>query len=300
VHALYRPGGRAPDHGDEALADTDGGAVAWNAVDVLDRRNLEATIAAVKPSAIYHCAALADAAGSWTRVAATLEVNVMGTRNLVESVRRCGLDSPIVVPGSSMVYRGSDSAIDEDSAIGPTNPYAVSKLAQEMLAARAASDDGLRVLLPRAFNHIGPGQDPGYATSSFARQIAEIEADQGDPVLEVGNLDARRDVIDVRDTVRAYRLLAERGVPGRIYNVCGGRAYTMRDLLDMLVGLAGVKVEVKVDPKRLRPSDTPTVLGNPARLRDEVGWEPTIPLERTLEDLLEHWRQRVRARAART
>jgi len=148
------------------------------------------------------------------------------------------------------------------------------------------------VLLARPFNHAGPGQSPAYATSAFAQQIAEIEMGRRDAVLCVGNLDAKRDLTDVRDTVRAYHALVERGTVRRPYNVCSGRAYSMRALLDILLSLARVRVRVEIDPARLRPSDTPVVHGSHARLTADTGWEPQIPIEQTLTDLLDYWRNR--------
>jgi GDP-4-dehydro-6-deoxy-D-mannose reductase len=162
----------------------------------------------------------------------------------------------------------------------------VSKLAQEMRAAAAT----LPTLLARPFNHAGPGQSPSYATSAFAQQIADIEAGRREGVLHVGNLDAQRDITDVRDTVRAYQALAELGHPGLPYNVCSGRAHTMRSLLDILLSFARVRVRIEIDPTRLRPSDNPVILGSHARLTRDTGWTPAIPIEQTLSDLLQHWR----------
>jgi GDP-4-dehydro-6-deoxy-D-mannose reductase len=166
----------------------------------------------------------------------------------------------------------------------------VSKLAQEMLA--EGNPAGPQVLVARAFNHIGPRQDPWFAAAGFARRIADIEAGKWAPEIAVGNLEARRDLTDVRDTVRAYRAIAERGVPGRPYNVCSGRATAMRDVLDLLLARAHVPITIRVDPARYRPNELPVLLGNPRRLNEELGWSPAIPLERTLEELLDFWRAR--------
>ena len=157
----------------------------------------------------------------------------------------------------------------------------------------AASAPGARVFIARPFNHAGPRQSTAYVTSSFARQIAQIEAGTGEPIIRVGNLEARRDITDVRDTVRAYRLIVERGEPLRPYNVCSGRPYRVGDLLTTLIGLARIPIEVRVDPARLRPSDTPIIVGDPSRLVAETGWAAEIPIERLLGDLLDHWRGEV-------
>ena len=259
--------------------------VTWTAVDLLDRTAVRAALEAARPSVIYHCAGLAHLLDAWKAPARSLRVNVLGTHNLLEAARDLGLVCGVLVTGSAQVYRPSESALTEDAPIGPANPYGVSKLAQEMTAAVSP-----RAWLVRPFNHAGPRQSPAFATSAFAQQIAEIEAGRRQPVLQVGNLDVQRDITDVRDTVRAYQALAETGRPGRPYNVCCGRAYRMRDLLDILLSLARVRVRVDVDPARLRPSDNPVILGSHARLTADTGWQPEIPIEQTLADLLEHWR----------
>jgi GDP-4-dehydro-6-deoxy-D-mannose reductase len=285
VHAWANPGGRP-------IADEDP-RVHWHRVDILDRATVEAALLAAPPSAIYHCAGIAHVGHTWAAPARALQVNVLGTHHLLQSMRAAGLhDRPVLVTGSALVYRQSSDPITEDHPIGPGSPYGVSKLAQEMLAERATD---LRAIIARPFNHAGPGQDDTYVTSSFARQIAEIEAGIRNAVLRVGNLEARRDITDVRDTVHAYRLLVERGQPRRPYNVCSGEAHRVADLLDLLVSMSRVRFRVESDPDRMRPSDTPVVLGNASRLTRETGWTPSIPIERTLAALLDDWRARVSA-----
>lgn len=259
----------------------------WTAVDLLDRVAIRDALEAARPSVIYHCAGLADLHDAWRAPARALRVNVLGTHHLLEAARELGLSCGVLVTGSAQVYRPRTSEISEEDAIGPTNPYGISKLAQEMTAAAAR----LPAWLVRPFNHAGPRQSPAYATSAFAQQIAEIEAGRRESVIHVGNLDAQRDITDVRDTVRAYEALAETGHPRRPYNVCSGRAYSMRALLDILLSLARVRVRVEVDPARLRPSDNPVILGSHARLTADTGWTPMIPIEQTLADLLEYWRR---------
>ena len=160
-------------------------------------------------------------------------------------------------------------------------------------AARASA----RVVLTRPFNHAGPRQPSSFVTSSFARQIAEIEAGRRDPILRVGNLEARRDITDVRDTVRAYEMLADSGRPGRPYNICSGVAYRVGDVLEKLLGMAHLRVKVQQDPSRMRPSDNPIVVGDPSRIRSETGWHAEIPIDRTLADLLDWWRGQTGASA---
>jgi len=284
VHAWSNARGRAVD---PALASDR--RIQWRAVDLLDRASVRSALEGTRPSVIYHCAGFADDHRAWQDPARALRGNVLATHNLLESARALAFDARVVVPGSALIYRPSSEAIAEDAPIGPTSPYGVSKLAQEMTAAASP----LPVVLARPFNHAGPRQGPSYVTSAFAKQLAEIEAGLSEPILRVGNLDARRDLTDVRDTVRAYRALAEHGQPHRPYNVCTGRAYRVRELLDILLSLARITVTVEVDSSRLRPSDNPVVRGNPARIIEETGWRPAIPIEQTLADLLAFWRTTV-------
>ncbi|HXW06229.1 MAG TPA: GDP-mannose 4,6-dehydratase [Vicinamibacterales bacterium] len=267
-------------------------SVSWRAVDLLDREALASAVATLSPVAIYHCAGFADVAGASVHRDRALRVNAIGTHHLLEAVRRSSASCPVLVTGSALVYRPSADALREDSPIEPWNPYGFTKLAQEMIAMSARATP---VYLARPFNHAGPRQSPAYVTSSFARQIAEIETGRREPVLLAGNLDSRRDIMDVRDTVRAYQLIVDRGRPGRAYNVCSGRSHRIGDLLEMLVGMARIEVDVRRDPERMRPADIPVVLGDPSRLVAETGWRPEIPIEQTLADLLDYWRGRLAA-----
>jgi GDP-4-dehydro-6-deoxy-D-mannose reductase len=279
--AWHRPGGKPA----RPTAGVD-----WEAVDLLDLEAVSAAIARLRPSVVYHCAGAAHVGRSWDATASTLAINVRGTHHLLQALERAGTETRVLVPSSAMVYAPADQALAEDHPLRPASPYGLSKLAQEMLAAR--TDGALRVMIPRPFNHFGPRQDPFFAASGFARRIADIEQGRAAPELTVGNLDARRDLTDVRDTVRAYTHIVERGEPGRPYNVCRGAAISIRDLLDMLRARAHVPIAVAVDPNRLRPNDVPLVVGNPSRTRDEIGWAASIPIEQTVDDLLDYWRRR--------
>ncbi len=281
VVAWHRPGGSPP---------RPAAGVRWEPVDILDASSVTEAISAVQPSVVYHCAGAAHVGRSWQTTADTLAVNVRGTHRILEALRRSALRSPVLIPGSAMVYASVDGPLNEDHPLVPGSPYAVSKLAQEMLGLRAGGD-GLPVFIARAFNHFGPRQDAWFVASGFGRRIADVEAGRWDAEITVGNLEARRDLTDVRDTVRAYRLIVERGRPGRAYNVCTGHAVRIRDLLDLLLARARVPIRVRVDPARYRPNDVPLVLGDPARIRDEIGWAPKISLEQSLDDLLAYWRQ---------
>jgi GDP-4-dehydro-6-deoxy-D-mannose reductase len=282
VIAWHRPGGSPPRR--------DGSGASWEAVDLLDADQVRAAIARVRPSAVYHCAGAAHVGRAWSSTAPTFATNVLGTHHVLQAVERAGGDARVMVPSSALVYSSADEALTEAHPLLPSSPYGLSQLAQEMLASRASSS--LAVVIARPFNHFGPRQDPHFVASGFARRIADIEAGRWAPEIAVGNLEARRDLTDVRDTVRAYRLILERGQPGRPYNICSGRAISIRELLERMIARARVPVEVIVDPARYRPNDTPLLLGDPARLHDELGWAPEIPLEKTLDDLLEYWRHR--------
>jgi GDP-4-dehydro-6-deoxy-D-mannose reductase len=263
--------------------------VSWAAVDVTDSAAVTHSLDQLRPSAIYHCAGIADVHGTWAASTRALRVNVIGTHTLLAAVERLRLDVPILVTGSALVYGSALDALSEDSPLAPSSPYGVSKLAQEMAATLAAG----HVVITRSFNHAGPRQSDAYVTSSFARQIAEAEAGIREPVLAVGNLDARRDITDVRDTVRAYRLLVERGRPHQPYNVCRGEAFRIGDLLESLIRQARIRIQVRTDPARLRPNDNPVVLGSPQRLRQDTGWAPAVAIDDTLRDLLAHWRRQL-------
>jgi len=282
VVAWHRPGGRPPRNVPRTR---------WEAVDLLDAAQVTAAIARARPSAVYHCAGEAHVGRAWDATESTFAINVRGTNNLLRALESAGEAARVLVPSSGLVYAPSDAALAETHPLAPAGPYGLSKLAQEMLAAR--TDGALAVTIARPFNHLGPRQDPNFAASGWARRIADIEAGHAAPEIAVGNLEPRRDLTDVRDTVRAYQLILERGRPGRPYNVCTGRAITIRELLDRLLARARVPIDVKIDPSRFRPHDTAVVAGDPSRLRDELGWTPTIPLDRTLDDLLAYWRGEV-------
>ena len=278
--AWHRPGGSAP-------AARPG--VTWEAVDLLDRAQVEAAVTRRPPAAVYHCAGEAHVGRAWDHTASTFAINVRGTHFLIDALRTAGRRVPMFVPSSAMTYRPADVPLTESHPQVPASPYGVSKLAQELLAVRAVSD-GVDACIARAFNHVGPRQDPSFAASGFAKQIAEMESGVRAPEIVVGNLQARREITDVRDTVRAYRAILERGRPGRPYNVCSGQAIPIAEVVDRLVAQARVRVTVRVDPARFRPNDLPLVQGDPTRVREELGWTPHIPLDDTLRTLLDYWR----------
>jgi GDP-4-dehydro-6-deoxy-D-mannose reductase len=266
--------------------------------DLEDPAALLAAVREVRPERVLHLAAQSSPARSWDLPGATLHTNVIGLLNLTTALREARLAPRLLVVGSGEEYGQSGAAgraLDEQAELQPLSPYAVSKLAQSFLALQQHLAHGLDVLRTRTFNHTGPGRGEHFAESSFARQIAEIEAGQRAPVLEVGNLEAVRDYSDVRDVVRAYWALFEHGVAGQVYNVCSGVGVRIGTLLERLLELSAARVEVRQDPARLRPADLPALVGDPARLRAATGFSARHTLEGSLRDLLDHWRRRVSA-----
>ena len=268
-------------------------AVTCEAIDITDREKVAGAIERTAPARVFHLAGAPNVEESWTSALPHLQINVLGTHHLLDAIRRLGRPCRVVVVTSAQVYDVSGNPIAEDARLLPQNPYGLTKLAQDQVACAAAKGDGLDVMIARPFNHIGPGQGPGFAVASFARQIALIERSLAPPVLRVGNLTPRRDVTDVRDVVEAYRGIIEKGESGRTYNVCSGQAWQMQELLDRLLAFSTARISIEVDPARLRPVDVPVLEGDPTRIRSEIGWSPQIPIEQTLIDTLDYWRTRV-------
>ena len=264
-------------------------------IDVRDGAQLEAALVAAAPDVVYHLAALTHVGRSWEAPAETFSVNALGTLALLEAARHLETPPAVVLVSSAEVYGSGDGRpLRESSPLVPVSPYAASKVAAEFLGVQAAAGRGLRVVRARPFNHVGPGQSDAFVVAALARRIAEAEL-AGGGVVRVGNLTPQRDVTDVRDVVRAYRLLAEHGVAGEVYNVCTGRTFAISELLDRLVGLARCPIEVTFDPELARPVDVPVLLGDATQLARRTGWSPEIGLDETLADVLEHWRAEVTA-----
>jgi GDP-4-dehydro-6-deoxy-D-mannose reductase len=266
------------------------GLARWQQIDLLDRDRVAAAVRELRPSRVFHCAGLPQVAESWTNTAAPMAVNVIGTHHLIEALRVNAVSCRVLVTGSAHVYAQSPAPLTEDDRLAPASPYALSKLAQEQLALRCAAEDGIDVLVTRSFNHTGARQAASFVGPGLARQIALIEQGRQDPVIHVGNLDAVRDIMDVRDTVRAYVALMDAGESGSVYNVASGTGRSIRELLDALVQRSRVPVRVEPDPARMRPSDVPILIGDPARLRQATGWTAEIPFDRMIDDLLAYWR----------
>jgi GDP-4-dehydro-6-deoxy-D-mannose reductase len=294
IHGVVQP------HGSLAWTSTQGARVVE--ADLDDPAAAAAVIEEARPEGIVHLAGQSSVQQSWLDPGGTLRTNVLGIVHLLDAARRRGLRPAVLVVGSAEEYGPVTEAelpIRETAPLRPASPYAVSKVAQGALALLYGPAGGMRVVLTRTFHHTGPGRGEAFAESSFARQIAEIEHGLRPAVIEVGNLDAVRDFTDVRDVVRAYRLLLEKGEAGQTYNVCSGRGRRVRDVLDLLLASSSARVEVRVDQERLRPADVPAQVGDPSRLRAATSWEPRIPLEQTLADLLSDWRARVAGGVAR-
>jgi GDP-4-dehydro-6-deoxy-D-mannose reductase len=266
--------------------------------DLLDATSLIRVLQASRPDVIFHLGASSSVAESWSTPAEIMQVNVLGTLHLLEAVRQLDLDAPVVLACSAEPYGAvSESAlpIGEEQPLRPVSPYAVSKAAVDLLGYQYFQTFKLRTVRLRMFNQAGPRQSDRFVLSALARQIAEIEAELRPPQLRVGNLDARRDFVDVRDAARAYWLAAARGTPGEVYNVGTGTARAIREVLDRLLSLSEAVVDVAFDPARLRPAEVPVLQADSRRFREATGWEPAVPFEQTLFDTLEYWRRRVRA-----
>ncbi len=264
-------------------------------VDVTDPTALLAAVSDAGPDAIYHLAALTHVGRSWDEPLRVLEVNVIGTGALLAAARECGSDPRVLVTSSAEVYGAvTDPAclpLTEASPTAPLTPYAASKLAAESLVTQARLGHGQRVITVRPFNHIGPGQSPNFAVAALAKRIVDAER-RGTGAIPVGNLSARRDFTDVRDVVRAYRLLIETDDPAEVYNVCTGRDVSIREIAEGLLRLAGTALELETDPSLMRPVEVPVLRGDPARLVEATGWKPEVPLEDTLADVMAYWRER--------
>jgi GDP-4-dehydro-6-deoxy-D-mannose reductase len=267
-----------------------GSRTIWHAVELHDREAVASALSAFQPSEIYHLAGVPHVGDSWAHVHETFAGNVLGTHHLFEGLRRNKLAPRVLITSTAFVYAPQNRAITERDVVRPNSPYGTSKLAQEMLAKRAWEDDGIPTLIARSFNHVGPRQSPSFVASSIAKQIAEIESGRRAASLMMGNMESRRDLMDVRDTVRAYQSMMASAKPGVPYNVCSGVPTAINQLVELMRSKARVPITIEQDPSRMRPSDTPVVVGDCSRLRADTGWTPHIPFSQTLEDLLSYWR----------
>lgn len=264
--------------------------------ELADPHSMRRLIGGLAPDRIFHLAAQSYVPGSWTAPAQTLSVNIVGQVHLLEAVREAASQPRIQIAGSSEEYGlvfPHELPLRETNPLRPLSPYAVSKVAQELLALQYRHSYGLDVVVTRAFNHEGPRRGHVFVTSNMAKQVAEIEKGLRPAVVKVGNPDSQRDWSDVRDVVRAYHLALEKGTPGEVYNIGSGVARTVGQMLETLLGLSHCHIRVEVDPSRARPSDVTLLQADVSKFRAATGWQPQIPFEKTLEDLLNYWRQRV-------
>jgi GDP-4-dehydro-6-deoxy-D-mannose reductase len=260
-------------------------------VEVTDAVAVRDTVTAAAPEVLYHLAALTHVGRSWEGPGEVFAVNALGTLNVLEAARACSLPPRVLIVSSAEVYGSvteDELPIDEDVPLAPVTPYGASKVAAEFLGIQAHLGYGLPVVRVRPFNHVGPGQAAGFVVASLASRIVEARR-SGTRAVPVGNLGARRDLTDVRDVVRAYRLLMEHGVPGEVYNVCSGHDVSIEEVACQLLELAGVDLQLEVDPALARPVDVPVLRGDCAKLHDVTGWQPEIDFTTTLRDVLEHW-----------
>lgn len=289
IHGIYRWRSRMENI--EHLTDL----ITLHECDLRDAMNTYDTIARIRPDWIFHLAAQSFVPTSWVAPSESLSTNVQAQVNIFEAVRRLGLKTRIQLACSSeeygMVYP-DETPIKETNPLRPLSPYAVSKVAQDMLGYQYWMSWKVDSVRTRGFNHEGPRRGPVFVASDFAKQIADIEKGKKAPILYVGNLEAKRDFTDVRDMVRAYVLALEKCEPGEVYNIASGSCWTIQALLDHLLSLTKVKIEVKEDAARLRPSDVPILLGDNSKFVKATGWQPTIKFEQTLSDMLEYWRSR--------
>lgn len=268
------------------------------AADITNGAGVNAALADIAPDWIFHLAAQAHVPTAWQDPATTITTNILGQLNVILAMQQHVPQARLLVVSSSHVYgmvEESDQPVNESTPFRPADPYAVSKVAQDMLALQYWQSHGLPIVRVRPFNHIGPRQAPDYVVARFAREIAQMEAGLGAPILKVGNMTAKRDFTDVRDVAQAYWLALEKGTPGAVYTIGSGAAYSIDEMLQILLRLARVDVQVETDPALFRPGDVPVLQSDPRAFQEQTGWRAAISLEQTLEDTLNYWRDQVRA-----
>ncbi len=263
-------------------------------LDILSKDEIKPLLDEIKPDVIYHLAALSSVSVSWKKPQLTAEINIVGTINLLEAAREAERrDMKILLIGSGEEYgfiREGACPLSESEPLNPGNIYAATKACQGMIGEIYARAYKMDIVMVRAFNHSGPEQLPIFVIADFCKQIAEIEAGMHEPVMSVGNLSAMRDFTDVRDVVKAYKLLGEKGVSGRVYNVGRGKAVAIQYILDTAVGMSKTPIEVKRDPARMRASDIPLIEPDISRINADTGWKAEISIEQTIRDTLDYWR----------
>ncbi len=270
--------------------------------DLRDYTSMHKALEVSRPDVIFHLAAQSFVPSSWNAPNDTIVTNVTGQTNLFEAVRALQLDPVVQIACSSEEYglvHPEETPIKETNPLRPLSPYAVSKVAQDYLGYQYFQSYGLKAVRTRGFNHTGPRRGHVFVTSNFCSQVAAIEAGLQEPVIRVGNMEAIRDFTDVRDMVRAYWLAVTKAKPGEVYNIATGKGIHIREMLDLVLSCSKVEVKIEVDPERLRPSDVEILIGDASKFKADTGWEPRIPFEQTVQDLLNYWRQRFATRKRR-
>jgi GDP-4-dehydro-6-deoxy-D-mannose reductase len=261
--------------------------------DIRDAEGVTALFEKIRPDWVFHLAAISSVRRSWDKRQETFETNLTGTFHLFEAIRKYSPQARILYVSSSDVYGVLApilKPLSEDDRTEPVNPYAFTKISGELLARFYTRVESLDIVLARPFPHTGPGQSADFVCPDWALQIAQIESGRREPVIRVGNTEIQRDFSDVRDVVRAYVLLMEKGQKGEVYNICSGRAVSLNDVLDLLLSSTSVRIDVKTDPLKLRKTDIPILVGDNQKIKRRTSWEPKIPIDQTLLDLLDYWR----------
>ncbi len=265
-------------------------------LDILDKESIVSLLYEVRPTHIFHLAAQSSVGVAWKNPGLTIDVNIKGSVNVLDAVRELFYTPRVLMIGSGEEYghiREDEVPITEENHIRPGNIYAATKACQNMIGSMYAKAYDMDLVQVRAFNHIGPGQASLFVVSDFCKQVAEIEKGLRKPVMRVGNLKAKRDFTDVRDVVKAYYLLAEKGKAGETYNVGSGHAVQIRDILDEIISRSGREISVEVDANKIRPVDVPIIEADISKINSQTGWKPEIAIGRTIEDTLAYWRERV-------
>ncbi|HSW89130.1 MAG TPA: GDP-mannose 4,6-dehydratase [Candidatus Saccharimonadales bacterium] len=268
--------------------------ITFHKTDLQDKEQIENLIHEVKPDWIFHLAAQANVFTSFKDPVQTFHANIDSQVYLLEAVRNANLSATrVLIVGSSEEYgyvKPNELPINETTPLRPANPYSVSKIAQDYLAMQYSISYKMPLVRVRPFNHIGIRQKTGFVVADFAKQITDIEKGNIAPVIKVGNLEAKRDFTDVRDMVRSYPLILEKGQPGEVYNIGSGVSHKIQEILDILLSFSSVKITTEVDQNKLRPSDVPEIVCDNTKITQTTGWKPEIPLEQTLKDILDYWR----------
>ena len=266
-------------------------------MNILDSDSIERILEAKKPDCIFHLAAQSSVALSWKNPALTVDVNIKGSVNLLEAVRKSKLNPRVILIGSGEEYGYSanlGTAVNESTTPDPASIYAITKYTQNMIGKLYHRAYGMDIISVRAFNHIGPGQASQFVVSDFCRQTAEIEAGLHEPTIYVGNLSSMRDFTDVRDIVRAYREIALKGASGETYNVGSGKTISVLEVLDMILALSKAKITIETDESKFRPADIPKIEADVSKLKNDIGWLPEINLNESLEDIIDYWREKLK------